>query len=102
MCESLVQKLTAGEALDDAEKSHLAECEGCVAQIVKSLDKAAVSAAPGADLGAGEANGNRGGARPEAMKALEHGRQVFEREFGISLSTKKSGGPVHGTGSGKA
>jgi hypothetical protein len=81
MCESLVRKITTGESLDDAEKSHLAECEGCMSQVVRSLDESAAKEAHGL-------NGDVAHARPEAKKALEQGRRVFEREFGISLSEK--------------
>lgn len=84
MCGNVVQKLTLGEPLDDAEKTHLATCEDCMAQIVKTLDESAASEANGH---AG-VNGDLTHARPEAKKALEQGRKVFEREFGITLPTK--------------
>lgn len=85
MCEKLVRKLTMGEPLETAEKSHLAECEGCMAEVVRILDRS--SATEPNRLGAvpGGANGELNHARPEAKKALEQGRRVFEREFGISL-----------------
>jgi hypothetical protein len=85
MCENLVRKITTGESLDDAEKSHLAVCEGCLVQVVRVLDESAASETHGLGM-AGGTNGDLTQARPEAKKALEHGRRVFEREFGISLS----------------
>jgi hypothetical protein len=81
MCEDLVRKLMAGESLEEAEKSHLAGCEGCMAEVVKRLD----------ETPAGGTNGDCSRARPEARKALEQGRRVFEREFGISLSNSHAG-----------
>jgi hypothetical protein len=86
ICENLMQKLTTGKSLDEAEKTHLAVCESCLLQLVKTLDEATTSKAHGPGTVADGCNGNLTHARPEAMKALEHGRRVFEREFGISLT----------------
>jgi hypothetical protein len=86
MCENLVRKITTGQSLDDAEKSHLAVCEGCMAQVVRRLDESAATETHGRGMAAGGNNGDLTRARPEAKKALEQGRRVFEREFGISLS----------------
>jgi hypothetical protein len=72
-------KLTKGETLDAAEKSHLANCEACMTQVIRLLDKSAT----GETHDLGTAKDKLVHARPEARKALEHGRQVFEREFGI-------------------
>jgi hypothetical protein len=88
ICKDLVRKVTTGESLNDAEKSHLAACEGCMAEVVKTLDEAAAGEPHGLSMAAGGTNGDFSQARPEAKKALEHGRGVFEREFGISLSKK--------------
>jgi hypothetical protein len=88
LCGKLVRKLTAGEPLDAAEKSHLAACEGCMAEAVRALDEAAANGSKGPGLAAGGTNGDLSRARPEAQKALEQGRRVFEREFGISLPKK--------------
>jgi hypothetical protein len=87
LCENLVRKITTGESLDDAEKSHLAVCDCCIAAVVKTLDKSAASEPHSLGRAAGETNGDLT-ARPEAKKALEQGRRVFEREFGISLLKK--------------
>ena len=85
MCNNLVQRLLIGEPLNDADKSHLAICEDCMAQVVGRLDESATSQAHGLGMTAGGTNGDLTHARPEAKKALEQGRRVFEREFGISL-----------------
>ena len=81
ICNTLVQKLTTGVSLDEAEKSHLANCDDCMADVVRKLDELGATASAGR-------NGDLTHARPSAKKALEHGRSVFEREFGISLSKK--------------
>ena len=79
MCDDLVQKLTTGISLNPAEKSHLAECEDCMARVVTAL----------AESAARKGTHNEGSCdRPEARKALEHGRRVFEREFGIVFPKK--------------
>lgn len=88
MCKDLVRKLTAGEPLKEAEKTHLAGCESCMAEVIKTLDEAAAGEQHGLGVAANETNGDFSRERPEAKKALEQGRQVFEREFGISLPKK--------------
>lgn len=87
MCENLVRKMTTGESLGDAEKAHLAVCEGCLAEIIRILDELGTKKPHGSGMTPSELNGDRAPARPEAKKAREHGRQVFEREFGITFST---------------
>jgi hypothetical protein len=79
ICATLAQKLIASESLTDAERSHLATCEQCMTQAVAMLDELARN---------GEHAPTDRTARPEALKALEHGRRVFEREFGISLGAE--------------
>jgi hypothetical protein len=81
----IVQKKLSGQHLDAAEKEHLIECESCLTELFHRLDQAAELAK--------KASGNNGArnydelarTRPEAMRALEHGRRVFAREFGITL-----------------
>jgi hypothetical protein len=84
-CKNVVLKLTTGEHLEDGEKAHLATCERCMAEVVKQFDEAATGQRHGPGVNTGETNGGFSRARPEAKKALEQGRRVFEREFGISL-----------------
>jgi hypothetical protein len=84
-CETLVRKMMTGEPLGDAEKSHLAACEACMAEVVGRLDESAASEANGHGTPPSGPNGDITETRPEAKKALEQGRRVFEREFGISL-----------------
>jgi hypothetical protein len=86
MCDNLVRKMTVGDPLDVAEKSHLAGCEECMSKVVRTLDEAALSESHGLGMATGGTNGDLTHAGPEAKKALAHGRKVFEREFGISLS----------------
>ena len=57
-CLNLVRKLTTGESLEHAEKSHLAVCETCMAEVVKTLDEAAASAPPGHDIALDGMNGH--------------------------------------------
>jgi len=63
MCNSLVQKMTTGQALDDAEKSHLAKCEACMARVVRMLDKSAMSEAHCPDMVPNGTNGDLSYAR---------------------------------------
>lgn len=88
VCEKLVRKITTGERLDDAEKSHLAACDACMAEIVRMLDESAARQPHGLDRDTAGSNGAPP-PRPDANKALEQGRRVFQREFGISLSREE-------------
>jgi hypothetical protein len=84
-CARLIEKKLSGQSLDVAEKEHLIECDTCLVEILRRLDEAAKEAK--------KSSGNNGArnydelarSRPEAMRALEHGRRVFAREFGITL-----------------
>ena len=79
------RKLTTGESLDEFEKAHLASCPGCMAEVIRTLDESAAKK----HRNNGRVNGaddELKHARPEAKKAVEHGRLVLQREFGISLS----------------
>ena len=81
----IVQKMLSGQHLDDNEKNHLIDCDNCMDELFRRLNQAAEDAK--------KASGNNGvrdyeelaRTRPEAMRALEHGRRVFAREFGITL-----------------
>lgn len=83
LCETVVLKLTTGKPLDEVEKTHLALCESCLLQLVKTLDE--TNKANSSGTATNGSNGTLTRERPEAKKALENGRRVFEREFGISL-----------------
>jgi len=85
MCEKLVRKLTMGGSLEASERSHLAECESCMAEVFRILDRSAATEPNRPSVVPGGADSEPYRARPEAKKALEQGRRVFEREFGISL-----------------
>jgi len=73
--QDAAKKLMAGESLNATEKSHLADCEECMCQLVTMLD----------DFRKTRKNGELPHRRPSALKALEKGRQTFQREFGITL-----------------
>jgi hypothetical protein len=81
----IIQKMLSGQHLDESEKAHLGECESCMTELIHRLNEAAKEAK--------NSSGNNGArdyeelarTRPEAMRALEHGRRVFAREFGITL-----------------
>jgi hypothetical protein len=89
ICDSLIQKITRGIRLDDAEKSHRAGCQACMTRLITALDESAMNAPNSVGISAGVTNGNGLPERPQAKAALEHGRRVFEREFGISLLPKE-------------
>ena len=81
--EVVVEKITRRQSLDEIEKAHLAACQECMYEVIRSLDdlrsKNGFAAGAQSDLAQ---------AQPAAMKALEKGYRTFEREFGISLSRK--------------
>ncbi len=79
-CEKLIRKFCAGQHLNDAEKAHVADCERCIIDIMRHLD--AVKERKNGEA----ADNNSERIRAEARHALEHGRRVFEREFGISFT----------------
>jgi hypothetical protein len=85
VCGTLLQKMTTRQRLSDEEKAHLAACEDCMRQVVHHLDRAATtgSLTNGTAEEASELNTAR--TRAEAIRALEQGRRVFQREFGISF-----------------
>ncbi|MBX7104320.1 MAG: hypothetical protein K1X57_09565 [Gemmataceae bacterium] len=87
-CGTLVQKMTAGDHLTTAEKSHLAGCEGCMLEVVRALDESAMNDWHGTGHEPAGGNGDLPQARTEARNALEQGLKLFEREFGISLAKK--------------
>jgi hypothetical protein len=79
ICGSLVQKLISGTSLSEAERSHFAVSQECMAQAIALLDeKAHVRRTSSTDPKPS----------PEAVRALNRGNDVFEREFGISLRKK--------------
>ena len=85
VCAKVVEKMISKQHLDAPEKVHLAECEICIAEILRRLDQAAEEAAKSAGKNGARNYDDLARSRPEAMRALEHGRRVFAREFGITL-----------------
>jgi hypothetical protein len=84
MCEILVQKLLAGTSLVDTERSHLANCESCIAEVVRRLDESAADE----NGKSGAVNGKLAQSRADAVRAVEHGREVLKRAFGTSPLNK--------------
>jgi hypothetical protein len=58
-------------------------------QIIRALDQSAMNAKQTLGMTNG-VNGKSVQARPELLRILERGRQVFEREFGITLAKNSS------------
>lgn len=81
----IVQKMLSGQHLDDNEKNHLIECEGCMTELIRRLNQAGKEAAKSPGKNGARNYDDLARSSPEAMRALEHGRRVFAREFGISL-----------------
>jgi hypothetical protein len=84
-CVDVIEKKLSGQSLDAAEKEHLIECETCLVEILRRLDKAAEEAKKSSGKNGARDYDELARSRPEAMRALEHGRRVFAREFGITL-----------------
>jgi PP-loop superfamily ATP-utilizing enzyme len=87
LCGALVKKVIAGQKLDDTEKAHLANCKGCMEELVGKLDQADTEETAAIAL-AGASEDDLARSRPEVRRALEIASQVFAREFGISLTGK--------------
>ncbi len=85
MCGKVMRKLTMSDSLNTAERSHLAECESCMAEVIRILDRSTATESNGLGGVPGNANGELYHTRREAQKALEQGRRIFQREFGIAL-----------------
>ncbi|HBI45997.1 MAG TPA: hypothetical protein DDY78_24545 [Planctomycetales bacterium] len=81
----IVQKKLSGQRLNDDEKIHLFECESCMTELMRRLDQAAEEAKKASGKNGARDYDELARTRPEAMRALEHGRRVFAREFGITL-----------------
>ncbi len=82
LCGAVVAKITSGQPLSPDEKTHLTECEGCMEEVIRQLDQSHGNKSTKSVSGS-----NNGVSHPrnDAQQALEHGRKVFEREFGVSL-----------------
>jgi hypothetical protein len=88
LCVALVKKVIGGQKLDETEKAHLANCKGCMEELVGKLDHADAEEASAIGLNRAPAEDDVARSRPAVRRALENARQVFAREFGISLSGK--------------
>jgi len=87
-CAVLVKKVIAGQKLDETEKAHLANCQGCMEELVGKLDHADTEEGSAIGLARASEEDDLARSRPEVRRALENARQVFAREFGISISGK--------------
>jgi hypothetical protein len=81
----IIQKMLSGQHLDEAEKAHLGECDSCMTELIHRLNQAAKEAKKSSGMNGSCNHDDLARSQPEAMRALEHGRRVFAREFGITL-----------------
>lgn len=83
LCALLIKKLTSGESLNAAEKTHLSECDDCMREVVCRLDEIPEEGA----ISGGKANNGKkelvSPPSPQVVEALERGSRVFAREFGV-------------------
>jgi hypothetical protein len=83
--EQILRHFLDGTALDPQTRAHYAECVHCMTAVTEVLSGNANGTPPGrsaVQTRAGSAGQPPAPAEP-ASRALEHGRQVLEREFGI-------------------
>ena len=77
----IIEHFRNGQAPLSAEaKAHFADCEICIAEVTKLLDQASQSRSGIAQ--------DASNLPSEAQQALAHGRQVLQREFGISVASE--------------
>lgn len=76
---AMIAKFMAGEHLNEAEKEHLAGCNDCMKRVLAALDHKAKTQPPPPDADR---------ARSEALRALDRVRQIYLREFSISLTSE--------------
>jgi len=75
----MAAKLLSGQHWSEDEKEHFLACERCSKAVWAALDHKRKTEGPPADADR---------SRPAALRALERARQVFQREFGISLTSE--------------
>ena len=80
-CTILTNKLMSGERLDAAEKAHLSQCTECMREIVLHLDLRADEIPISITDDAAAPTAAK--MSPEVREALDRGRGVFVREFGL-------------------
>ena len=88
ICATLIKKVIVGQKLNDTEKSHLANCPGCMEGVVGMLDQADLEKCLPSGLASASVAQDLATSRPEVRSVLANAKQVFAREFGISLSGK--------------
>ncbi len=85
----ILRHFLTGSPLGPEARQHYAGCVHCMAATTAALTRNGTPGPPGQD-GAAGLNGSAAGAAPApepARRALDHGRHVLEREFGIRPDT---------------
>ena len=77
VCSDLIEKMSSGQHLSDAEKAHLVGCEGCMAAVVHHLDKLPGAFPSKATTPASMADNGSAQATIEAQQALTRGRRFL-------------------------
>ena len=81
----MAAKLLVGQHWSEDEKTHFLACERCQKSVWTALDHRRKTEGPAPDSDH---------SRLSAQRALERARQVFQREFGISLATEPPPAPA--------
>ena len=81
----MAAKLVGGQHWSEDEKEHFLACERCQKLVWAALDNKRKTQGPPSDSER---------SRPAAQRALERARQVFQREFGISLAKEQQSTPA--------
>jgi hypothetical protein len=91
VCAAIINKMALGQSLNATEKAHLSQCAGCMREVVLHLDQAVTTEnkEDATDTIPTGGAARAATALPEEVRlALEHGRHVLEREFGIRAGSK--------------
>lgn len=83
VCTTLIEKITQGQPLDASEKAHLSQCDGCMSEVVEHLDRMAEESGASRETTGESGEQGLSPPSPEVAQALEQGRRVFAREFGL-------------------
>jgi 5-methylcytosine-specific restriction endonuclease McrA len=75
----MAAKLLGGQHWSEEEKNHFLACELCQKSVWAALDRKRKTQGPPPDADR---------ARSEALRALDRVRQIYLREFGISLPSE--------------
>jgi len=93
--DEILRQFVNGTALGAEARGHYATCVHCMTAVTEALSRNVAGPPPPRARGAVRTRGTSAGepaAPPEpARRALEHGRRVLEREFGIRAGDGPSG-----------